>query len=575
MMTPVLTRSYDNTRSGTNYNETILTPASLKSKGISRLFSVALPGDARGAEAQPLIVPGVRCSDGFTHDLLLVATMSNHLYAFDANTGTPLWTQRLGNPIVGSSKIDGWLINTNWGVLSTPVVDRDANVVYSVAWSSPDGTWQNGAFAVHVNRLYDGAAVKAPLPLGPATHNPGHGIKPKVFGDVQRKQRAALLLSNVPDAHGGHHKTLFVCAGSIFESASTNLGWVVAVDLASYTISSALTTCPAGQGGGIWMAGQGPATDDLGNVYVVTGNGTYDGVTDFGESILKVRYVPPSVTASASLAVVDWFSPFLDSQRSPLGEDNDNTDDASNMGGWNDMDLGSAGVLPVKEYNLAVVSGKDGIYYPTNSNNMGKPTPDQIKSGAHFAMLAQPPEWFTFYPGPAVSPNPIDSSKLNFAFDNRTRHMHATPVHYVSPNGHMLFCWGENSNLRAWSLASNGAVTYLACSQEVASPNAKVPWGGMPGGMISLSCNGNQPNTAILWACVPYLDANKVVSPGRLLAYDATNFDKYPDGSAQLVKLWDSQDWNITFTHNKFNIPVVSGGKVFVPTYSGTIDVYG
>jgi hypothetical protein len=29
------------------------------------------------------------------------------------------------------------------------------------------------------------------------------------------------------------------------------------------------------------------------------------------------------------------------------------------------------------------------------------------------------------------------------------------------------------------------------------------------------------------------------------------------------------------FDHPKFNVPVVSGGKIFVPTYDGRIDVYG
>ena len=53
----VTTRSYDNLRSGANTHETILTPAAVGSRGIKRLFSFALPGDARGCEAQPLIVP--------------------------------------------------------------------------------------------------------------------------------------------------------------------------------------------------------------------------------------------------------------------------------------------------------------------------------------------------------------------------------------------------------------------------------------------------------------------------------------------------------------------------------------
>ena len=67
-------------------------------------------------------------SDGRTHDVLYVATMGNHLWAFDANTGTPIWSAPafLGvafEPKVTSApnghrstSIDAWGINNRWGV---------------------------------------------------------------------------------------------------------------------------------------------------------------------------------------------------------------------------------------------------------------------------------------------------------------------------------------------------------------------------------------------------------------------------------------------------------------------------
>ena len=64
-------------------------------------------------------------------------------------------------------------------------------------------------------------------------------------------------------------------------------------------------------------------------------------------------------------------------------------------------------------------------------------------------------------------------------------------------------------------------------------------------------------------------------SPGGLLAYDATEFGTFGDGSKQLRVLWDSQDWNIQFSFNKFNRPVVFNGKLIVPTYNDRVDVYG
>jgi len=156
----------------------------------------------------------------------------------------------------------------------------------------------------------------------------------------------------------------------------------------------------------------------------------------------------------------------------------------------------------------------------------------------------------------------------------RTHHLHGNPVLWQSAaHGLTHFCWGENGNLRAWSLANSGASTYMACSAEVASASAPVPPGGMPGGMISLSANGD--TGGIVWASIPYLDANTELSPGRFLAYDAANFGHFSDGSGSIVPLWDSQDWNWQFTHNKFNRPVVWNGKVFLPTYDAEVLVLG
>jgi hypothetical protein len=46
----------------------------------------------------------------------------------------------------------------------------------------------------------------------------------------------------------------------------------------------AVVTTPNRLGGSIWQAGRAPAVDEKGNIYVVTGNGDYDGVANFSES---------------------------------------------------------------------------------------------------------------------------------------------------------------------------------------------------------------------------------------------------------------------------------------------------
>src|SRR5215467_9190611 len=87
--TPVLTRSYDNGRTGANTSETILTPARV-SQGLRKLFSLRVTDDPR-IEAQPLYVPGLTMNDGQKHDVVYVFSMANTVWTFDANTGKKIW----------------------------------------------------------------------------------------------------------------------------------------------------------------------------------------------------------------------------------------------------------------------------------------------------------------------------------------------------------------------------------------------------------------------------------------------------------------------------------------------------
>ena len=580
MSVSVLTRAYSNARDGANAAETVLTAAAVRSRGIRRLFSLALPGDARGAEAQPLIVPGVRLLGGRVRDLVLVATMANQVFAFDANDGTPIWEASLGTPINGSRDIDAHLVNDHWGVLSTPVVDGAAGIMYACAWASPDGSVANARHSLHAVAIADGHVAHPPLDLEGAVYNPGHGLSVQRFASATRKQRASLLLVE---------GTVFIAFGSVKETSSDSRGWIIACDTRAWRISAAWAAAARGFGGGIWQAGSGLVADAEGHLYCMTGNGTFDAETDWGECFLKLRYTPPAGTGTGSLAVVDWWTPWTDRERAgpePLGAMPEPAQPtnlrryavaAATEMGWDDIDIGSGGPVLVADHGLLAGAGKDGILFVLKTGDMGKTRPADLAAPAgNYAKLAAPAIWFTYYPGPQPSPMPGDIKALNQLLFGRTHHQHGAPVYWNSTeHGPMLFCWGENGNLRAWSLAAEGAASYLACSAEVASQNAPVPPGGMPGGMLCLSANGTVPGTAVLWAAIPYLDANLVVSPGRLLAYDATEFGAFGDGSRQLRVLWDSRDWNLAFSYCKFTPPVVANGKLYLPTYDARIDVYG
>jgi len=571
VMQPVLKRGYDNSNSGANLAETILTQANVAAQGIKKIFSLPMEGDARGCEAQPLIVPSVAVDDGTTRDLCIVCSMNGLVYAFDANDSDIIWAKKLSVPVNGSLSIDAWAINDHWSVLSTPVIDAQTNRLYAVAWTDPNGNAATAYYQMHVLNLKDGSRVCPPVPIEGTSNG-------QTWNSMMRKQRSSLLITNV-----GGKKTVFFGCGTVSESASGAAGWIVAFDCNSNSISAVLALS-SGEGAGIWMGGSSLCGDNDGFLYAVTGNGGFDGVADFGESVIKIQYT------GTALKVVDHWTPFTDAAR-----DGGTTDAAKISGthaptsktnlpvnmahmaagttspesGWWDEDLGSGGLLLAPSGAL-IACGKDGIGYVVNSAKMGGTTPAQVASGANFAQLMSPPLWLSYFPGYETNAAPLNPTALDTLWGGKTRHMHSCPVLFQSSiNGTTIFVWGENSPLRAWSLSAAGVLTFIAQGNEIASANVTGSPGGMPGGFMCLSANGSKTGTALLWAAIPYGNANQTVGNGRLLCYDAENFV-----NGVIKPLWDSQALDVQFIYNKFDPPVCSGGKLFVPTYADGVDVY-
>lgn len=629
-MAPLLTRAWENDRSGWNRNETVLTQANVTTKGLVRVTTIPVYGDARGMESQPLILPAVKLPDGSTHDVMVLPSMANIVRGVDATTGAALWqTPPLGTPISGSDSlgpnprnamcagpnqtIDCYQINDKWGVLSTGVIDSDTQLVYLVAWISPDGTPQNGKHYMCILKVADGTPAAPPILLDGTSGS-------QTWSSVMRKQRSSLVMTNI-----NGRKTIFFASGTILELGQGAAGWILAFDVASNQVAAALATSQ-GAGGGIWMAGQGLAADSHGFLYAVTGNGTFDGVSDFAESVLKVQYIPAAGQTPASLKIVSWWTPYSDAARTPGGYPAAGTAAAVRLatkpagisapsealrpvntamrhslkkatvvtnknrlgktvilfypnivgpGAWWDEDLGSAQGALLEDYGYFIATGKDGIAYVTKIADLGETKPaDFADPTTNCGKLASPPVWLTEDPGP-VNPCPADPTTLDFMPWNKSRHMHMTPVQYQSPTrGQMLFVWGENSQLHAWAVSRAGVLTYLAQGNEFASVNVTNSPGGMPGGFCSMSSNGSTAGTALLFCTIPYGDANTTITNGRFLVYNPDSFVTNPDGSQTIPVIWDSQQWNIQFLFNKFNPPIVDGGQVYIPNYNGGVDVY-
>jgi hypothetical protein len=606
-MQPWLTRSADNSRSGWNPNETELTQNSVLTKGITRATIIPLVGDARGMEAQALILPNVPTDRG-TRDVMVLPSMANVVRGVDAHDGSGIWQANLGTPINGSTQIDSKNINQHWGCISTGVIDPDTRRLYQVCWVSTDNSGnasqQTARYFMHVINVTDGSLVAPPVQI--------QGTSGKQdFNAQMRKQRSSLVETNVNGV-----KTVFGCSGTIFETGNGADGFCFAFDVASNKMGPMLAMT-AGEGAGIWMAGQGAAADPQGFLYVLTGNGDFDGKTQFGESFLKLKYSPSSGGTPAALQVVDHWTPWTDfgrtgqkpalaprmagmsavseAVRRPVnGGMNVSLENATTRvaqpakgrgipavqvipamatGNWSDEDWGSAGPACIFSIGVCIATGKDGIAYPIKTAHLGGTTlADLANPKANCKKLAGAPAWLTMSPG-NVDPCPTNPRTLDFLPNGDTAHLHMTPVQFFDPllKSWTIFAWGENSQLHKWSVGPTGTLTYIAQSHEFASVNVRGnPPGGMPGGFCSGSSHGADPDSAILVCTIPYGDANANVVNGRLLVYDPVHLDV--DGSLKV--LWDSQSFAIQFLFNKFNPPVIDGGQIYVPNYNGGVDLY-
>ena len=93
---------------------------------------------------------------------------------------------------------------------------------------------------------------------------------------------------------------------------------------------------------------------------------------------------------------------------------------------------------------------------------------------------------------------------------------------------------------------------------------------GQPGGIISLSANGTNAGSGIIWGVHNLVgSANQQVRPGILRAYNAENV---------AVQLWNSEQNSARDSLGnlaKFVPPTVANGKVYMATFSNRLNVYG
>jgi hypothetical protein len=322
--------------------------------------------------------------------------------------------------------------------------------------------------------------------------------------------------------------------------------------MSSFTTAAAgnVVSCPRVPtgGGGIWMSGQGPAADESGNIFTASGNGKFDGTSNFSDSIIKL---------SPSLTRITHFTPF--NQR---------------LLTFDDQDLGSGGVLLIPNTNIAVAGGKEGVMYlldrtrAASSGGLGGyigPSPSSLDGPCNIK--------------PGV-PTGQDSNALQtFQASEHTcngfvANIHGTPVFWNGASGPALYLWAEQDRVKRFPLVNNRVPTdpiaglqYHAGTFQIGRPSSKstvVSACGMPGGFLSLSANGNA--AGILWGTMSTEDAVSQVREGVLFAFDANDVSRI---------LWSTQTGSDSLSAGlpggkfpKFNPPTIANGKVYLPTFA-------
>jgi Chitobiase/beta-hexosaminidase C-terminal domain/Legume lectin domain/Bacterial lectin len=455
----VTTQHNDNSRSGQNINETILTRSSVSSGQFGKLFSVSVDGYVY---AQPLYVPNLTIPGKGVHNVLFIATEHDSVYALDADSNTrrnstPLWHASFINPAHGITTISDQdllgcgAIAPEVGITSTPVIDISTNTIYVLAETKENGQFFHRLHALDITtgaeKLGGPATIQATYP-GTGDGGSGGII---TFDPVQHLNRPGLLLNS----------------GSIYIVWSSNCdtdpyhGWVMAYNKTTLAQQGVWVTTPNGRRGGIWMSGAGVAADAAGNVYVPTGNGTFEtsgSPTDFGDSIVKLAL------SGNTLNLIDYFTPY----------DEGNLDEG-------DVDVASGGALllpdqPGNYPHELVEAGKEGSIYVVNRDNMG-----------HF--------------------NANNNSQIIQNITGQIRGLFSVPAYW----NNYLYFGGANDNVKAFAL-NNGALSSSPTSESLSGM-------GWPGATPSVSANGT--SNGIVWI----LQTAAALNDGYevLYAYDATN----------------------------------------------------
>jgi len=498
------TYHYDNARTGQNTHEYALSPATVHAGSFGKLFACSVDGHIY---AEPLYVANLAIG-GEVSNVVFVATEHDSVYAFDADDPSCRQYWHANFLAAGGSTIPSDDAGETWnlpevGITGTPVLDVAQGTLFVVAATKLGSSYFQSLHALNLSS----GTEKAASPVAIA------GSSTITFNPLIEGQRSALVLVN---------NVVYVASAS-HDDLGAYHGIITGFDATSLQPVSAFNVTPHAVQGGIWMSGSGPAADSAGNLFVSTGNGTFDNFTgavppvspndDLGDSVIKLSTL-------GGLAVSGFFTPA----------------DQAYLQQY-DYDLGSGGVvLPPDEFgssahpHLLLAGDKLGRLYLVDRDNLGGYTangPDQnlqtipvtSATSINRSIFSTPAVWNgTVFIAPgadALKSFPLSSASLATAQSDQTNetqgYMGASPV--ITSQG--------ATNGIAWTLNNDASGTV----------------------------NGSP------------------VGPAILRAYDASNLHS-------LLYSSDALPGDRCGNAIKFTVPTIANGKVYVGGQS-QITVYG
>ena len=507
----VTTWRYDPGRTGQNLSESQLVPASVNAASFGKLFAYGVDGYVY---AQPLYVSGATVA-GAVHNVVVIATEHDTVYAFDADRNQQLWKASLidvaHGALSGATTVLSGDVATNdivpeIGITGTPTIDAAAGTVYVVAKSKEGGLYVQRLHALDLNSGNEKAGSPVTIQGSVAGLGSGSVGGAIAFQSQWELNRTGLLLYN---------KSVYAAFGAHGDNGPYH-GWVFAYDAGTLRQTAVFNASSNGKGNGIWESGAGLAADTVNGVprmFLATGNftGTGTGGADptppYTNSQAYSNAVVRFDLSNGGLQASDEWTPWDEAQLSVA-----------------DTDQGSGGILILPDQagshvHELVQVGKNGRIEVLDRENLGG---------------------FNSY------------NNIAQELSGQIGGLWSTPAYW---NGNVYF-WGNGDRLKQFRL-SNGQLSSTPTASGSETSN-------FPGASPVVSSNG--ASGGILWAI--RTDAYSSSGPSVLYAYDATSVSTLLYTSAQNAPR-DAAGKAV-----KFAVPVVANGKVYVGT-AGEVDVYG